>query len=58
MERFAQRVIRGSNALHGLAAVLLLFAIAVKGYWALFFPFLLVVGLWAWWIRTHSREAL
>jgi hypothetical protein len=46
MERFAERAIRGSNVLHGIVAVVILVATAANGYWAVFFPFLLVLGIW------------
>ena len=46
MERFALRVLRASDIVYGAGAVFLLLVMAVKGHWTVFFPFLVVVGMW------------
>ena len=48
MERFALRVLRASDIVYGVGAVYLLLVMAVKGYWTVVFPFLIVVGMWLW----------
>jgi hypothetical protein len=49
-------VVRGSHVLHGFGAAVILLAMALNGYWVLFFPFLVVVGVWLWWRRSHRSD--
>jgi hypothetical protein len=56
VDRFAERVIRGLHVLHGFGATLILLAMALSGYWTLFFPFLVVVGVWIWWRQRHPSD--
>lgn len=56
MTGFARWVIRASYVLFGLAATVILLGMAVEGYWTLFFPFLLIVALWVWWVRAHPPD--
>ena len=49
----AQSVIRASLVVFGLTAAVMLVVMAIKGYWGVFVPFLIVVGVWLWWVRTH-----
>ena len=56
MTGFARWLIRVSSVLFALTGALILLAMAIKGYWGLFFPFLVVFALWAWWVRTHPTD--
>ena len=56
MERFALRVLRASDIVYGAGAVFLLLVMAVKGYWTVVFPFLIVVGMWLWSRRLRPSD--